>query len=74
LLDRATQLGRVFFTHDRDFLREAAHRQHAGIHFTGIVFAQMERSLVSVYIRDLEIIAKVADLAELENRVHYLPL
>jgi hypothetical protein len=74
LLDRTTQLGRVFFTHDRDFLREAARRQKAALYFTGIIFAQMEGSLISVYIRDLELIGKLADLSEIENRVTYLPL
>jgi predicted nuclease of predicted toxin-antitoxin system len=74
LLDRAAELGRVFFTHDRDFLRDAARRQRAGIHFAGIVFAQMEQSLIKVYIHDLAIIAQVASPSEMENQVLYLPL
>ncbi len=74
LLERATQLGRVFVTHDRDFLREAARRRREGIYFSGVIFAQMEQALVSVYIRDLQIVAKVAELSELENQVIFLPL
>ena len=30
LLDRATELGRVLFTQDEDFLREGPRRQRAG--------------------------------------------
>jgi hypothetical protein len=74
LLDRATQLGRFFFTHDRDFLRESTLRQQAGIYFTGIVFAQMEHALIRVYIHDLDMIAKLADPSKMENRVLYIPL
>jgi len=39
LLDRATALGRIVFTQDDDFLREAAHRQAQQKYFTGIVYA-----------------------------------
>jgi hypothetical protein len=44
------------------------------IHFAGIVFAQMEQSLIKVYIHDLAIIAQVASPSEMENQVLYLPL
>jgi predicted nuclease of predicted toxin-antitoxin system len=33
LLDRATSLGRVVFTQDRDFLREGTERQRTGRYF-----------------------------------------
>jgi len=74
LLDRSTELGRVFFTHDRDFLSEASRRQRIGLYFAGVIFAQLEQSLVGVYIRDLVIIAEAGTLSELENFVTYLPL
>ena len=37
LLDRATELGRVIFTRDDDFLIEAQRRQQAGIPFSGVI-------------------------------------
>ena len=37
LLDRATNLERVVFTFDEDFLIEAAQRQSNGTHFAGII-------------------------------------
>ena len=39
LLDRASELGRVLFTHDDDLLREAARRQEIGEEFAGVVYA-----------------------------------
>ena len=38
LLDRAAAQGRVFVTHDADFLREAARRHAQSIAFAGIIF------------------------------------
>jgi predicted nuclease of predicted toxin-antitoxin system len=37
LLDRATSLGRVVFSHDKDFLREASKRQQSGQFFAGVI-------------------------------------
>lgn len=39
LLDRAAALGRVVFTRDKDFLREATSRQQAGLAFSGVIHA-----------------------------------
>ena len=39
LLDRATELGRVLFTRDTDFLEEAHRRQQEHIEFAGVVYA-----------------------------------
>lgn len=44
LLDRASSLGRVIITRDRDFLIEAAQRQAAGIPFAGVVYAHLLRA------------------------------
>ena len=40
LLDRATALGRVLFSQDKDLLREAESRQQSGSSFGGVVFAR----------------------------------
>ena len=39
LLDRATSLGRILFTQDKDLLREAHQRQQTGHTFPGVVYA-----------------------------------
>jgi hypothetical protein len=74
LLDRATELGRVMFSQDEDLLVEAQHRQMKGLSFTGVIYAHQLRVTIGVCIRDLELIAKAADLEDLANRVEYLPL
>ena len=40
LLDRATALHRVLFTHHDDLLAEGARRQRVGIDFAGVIFAR----------------------------------
>jgi hypothetical protein len=46
LLDRASALGRVLFSQDRDLLREATRRQIEGIPFSGVVYAHQQRMTV----------------------------
>ena len=74
LLDRATQLEKVLFTQDVDFLVEAARRQEMGIYFTGIVFARQRKVTYARCLSDLEMISKVGELSQLASRVEYLPL
>ncbi|MGK7924455.1 MAG: DUF5615 family PIN-like protein [Spirulina sp.] len=74
ILDRATQLDRVLFSQDNDFLIEAYRRQQEKIDFPGVIYAHKLKVSVGDCIRDLEIIAKVARAEELMNRVQYLPL
>ena len=38
VLDRATELERIVFTQDEDFLVEATTRQRAGEYFYGVIF------------------------------------
>jgi hypothetical protein len=74
LLDRAAQLGRVLFTHDRHFLAIADRRLAVGPAFSGVIYAHQYRLTVRQLIVELELIAKVADPADLSNRVEFLPL
>jgi len=59
LLDRATELGRALFTHDRDLLIEATRRQRNGRFFAGVIYAHQEEVATSQCIEDLELISKV---------------
>ena len=74
LLDRATELERVMFSQDDDFLAEAHHRQMEGIDFAGVIYAHQKNVSLGDCIRDLEIVAKVLEPEDCANLVHYLPL
>jgi hypothetical protein len=74
LLHRATELQRVIFSQDQDFLIEAQHRQVEGIPFTGVIYAHQRVVTIGDCVRDLEIIAKASDLEDLVNTVQFLPL
>ena len=74
LLDRASSLGRVLFTQDEDFLREAIRRQRTGQAFAGVIYAHQLRVTIGQCVADLELIAKTEDSTEWVNRVEYLPL
>jgi predicted nuclease of predicted toxin-antitoxin system len=74
ILDRSTELERVLFTQDNDFLAEANRRQVEEIVFFGVIYAHKLKVSVGDCIRELEIIAKAANPQELANRVQYLPL
>src|SRR5262245_58646745 len=74
LLDRATELGRVLFSQDEDLLVEATRRQRHGVTFGGVVYAHQLKVTIGQCVNDLEIIAKAGELADLTNRVQFLPL
>ena len=73
LLDRAGELGRVFFTHDKDFLREAARRQREDIAFHGVVFAPM-LTYIGICIENLERISERNNPEDMTNRLIHVPL
>jgi len=74
ILDRATELGRVVFTRDEDFLALAHERQTDGTEFAGVVYAHQQGLSVGDCIRDLALLAGACEPAELRNAVVYLPL
>ena len=74
LLDRATELQRVMFTQDEDFLAIAKLRQQEEINFAGVIYIHNRRLFIGNCVEDLEIIAKVYEFENLANRVLYLPL
>jgi predicted nuclease of predicted toxin-antitoxin system len=74
LLDRATGLGRVFFTQDDDLLREAKRRQETGEPFAGVVYAHQLNITIGQCIVDLGLIAQASEPQEWVNCTAYLPL
>jgi hypothetical protein len=74
ILDRATELERVLFTQDDDFLSEAHRRQLEEQEFSGVIYAHQLDVSIGDCIRDLEMISEVNQPYDLANRVQYLPL
>ena len=74
VLDRASELSRVVFTRDDDFLREATRRLRSGDSFFGVIYAHQMGPSVGQCISDLELIAFATEAEEYRNRVEYLPL
>jgi hypothetical protein len=74
LMDRATQLGYVLFSHDKDMLAEAARRQRAGVAFSGLVYVHQQAISFGRCVDDLELLAKASDPIDIQDRVEYLPL
>ena len=74
LLDRALQLGYTLFTFDRDLLQEANKRQRSGQLFAGVIYAHPLKVSIGICVKDIGILAKVFEPAEMLNRVEYLPI
>ncbi|HZP84151.1 MAG TPA: DUF5615 family PIN-like protein [Chthonomonadaceae bacterium] len=74
VLDRATELGRVLFTHDDDLLKEAHRRLAEGISFAGIIYVHQNNSTVGQCVDDLELIAQYSEAEEYADRIQFLPL
>lgn len=74
ILNRATELSRVMFTSDDDFLKEAKLRQVQGKQFSGVVYIHQTKINIGKIVDDLELIAKAYDPKDMKDRVEYLPL
>ncbi len=74
LLDRTTELGRVLFTQDNDFLAEGTYRQRNEIPFAGVIYAHQRDVPMGVCIEDLAIITQVENPEDLMNNVLFIPL
>ena len=74
LLERATQLGRVFFSQDDDLLAIAHQWQCANRSFAGLVYGHQLDLSIGQAIRDPELSASVYDPDDMRDRVEYLPL
>ena len=74
LLERATTLGRVFFSQDQDLLQIAREWQRTGRSFTGLVFSAQRGMSIGQCIEDLELLAQCYTEKEIANQVIFLPL
>jgi hypothetical protein len=74
LLERATELGRAFFSHDADLLSIAHEWQLSGREFAGVIYTRQLGITIGRAVRDLEFVLNILDAAEIRNQVVYLPL
>ncbi len=74
VLQRATELRRVVFTQDTDFLAITTHWLRSGREFSGVIFAEQLGITIGDAIRDLELFVGAMDEAEMRNRVFHLPI
>src|SRR5438045_2408858 len=65
LLQRATQLGRILFSQDPDFLALATEQIRGKIAFSGLIYAPQLGITIGQAVRDLEMIAKVLEPEEM---------
>lgn len=72
LLDRATAAGRVVFTQDDDFLREANARQRSGVRFAGVIYVHQFKRTIGQRVSELVLIAQLGEPADFADRVEYL--
>ncbi len=74
LLERANELKRVLFSQDADLLAIASGNQQQGHEFAGLIYCHQLGPKIGEIIEDLELMAYCADIAEVRNRVIFLPL
>ncbi len=74
VIDRASELGRVAFSHDADFLAEARARQNSELPFSGVVYAHPLQLNIGQLVFNLELIGTAGHANEFENQVVYLPV
>jgi predicted nuclease of predicted toxin-antitoxin system len=74
LLARATALGRVLVTHDKDFFAIFETWWTAGRKLTGIVQSLPTQITIGQLIEDLHFIAEAAEPEEMQNSLIRLPL
>ena len=74
LLQRSTELNRVFVSQDQDLLRNTKSWQQAGRRFAGVAFGIQEGLDIGGAIEYLELIAHAMSPDEMQNQVMYIPV
>lgn len=74
VLARATELDRVAFTNDDDFLAVAHQWLGTGREFAGVIYVHQLKLTIGQTVRELELIAKAGNPEDFRNRIEYLPL
>lgn len=74
LLQRSVLLDRVLYTNDDDLLTVAEMWREARRSFPGLIYVHQTRLSIGEQVRELELIAKAGEAADLADRILFLPL
>jgi hypothetical protein len=74
VLARATELGRIVFTHDTDFIQITGAWLMTGRAFSGVAYGHQHFVSIAKAIQDLELICRVLSAADATNQLLRLPL
>ncbi|MDA0834977.1 MAG: DUF5615 family PIN-like protein [Planctomycetota bacterium] len=74
ILDRATDLKRIVYTQDLDFVVEANERLRNQVSFYGVAYSRQLNLSFGEIIGNLEMISLVHDCDEVVNTIFFLPL
>jgi hypothetical protein len=74
LLERATQLGRVLFSQDKDLLALTHHWLQTGREFAELIYAHQLSITIGRAIRHLELLAQALVPEDMHNRIEFIPL
>ena len=72
LLNRAMELGRLFFSQDEDLVAEAVSRQRSGQPFATVIYARQLDISIGRCITDLETLAKAAGSKDAQGQIIFL--
>jgi hypothetical protein len=74
ILERATILGRLLVSQDRDFTVIASRWLRSGRSFAGYARVPQRGMSIGAIIEQLEMLAKASEPDQVQNQVFYLPL
>lgn len=74
ILERATNLGRIVFTHDDDFTVIGARKQSLFEHFAGVAYCHQYRLSFGQLISELKFLSDNYEPDEAAETVFFLPL
>ncbi len=74
IIDRATELERIVFSCDADFLELTTQLLSNGKSFCGVIYTHQLQITIGQAVRDLELIALVLSPDDVRNQVIHLPL
>ncbi len=74
VLRRATELARIVFTQDEEFLALAPQWNRSDRHFAGIVYSHQVRATIGQLVADLQLVVELMSPEEIRDTVVFLPL
>jgi hypothetical protein len=74
MLERATALGRVLGTQDKDFFRITDKWWQACQDFAGVIYVRQQNESIGGLIEDIALIAESFTPEEMQNAIKYVPL